>query len=255
MDRRSAVVIVVVALVGAACVRSVPRPSRDDPGLGEIVLNGAEIPVLWSDGDSFIFLTGPRAGLETRLQGFNALESYGPVHRWGDWTREELFDVAMESRDLSASRVWTCRARGGKDSYDRLLVECPDLRAAQLTAGLGHLYPFDRDPDPDELALQTEARMDERGMWAKGRAEVVLTSVKPAEPGGSSGDWFVNGRTGESGRRGHTDSYKICEEVCLKPIRGRGSCLVYVPYERRYEDKPSCLLPGGRVIKARSGGL
>ena len=25
-----------------------------------------------------------------RLAGFNALESYGPVHRWGDWTHADV---------------------------------------------------------------------------------------------------------------------------------------------------------------------
>lgn len=254
MVRADLIAVLIALTLGlSGCGRHVPVPKPDDPGLSAIVLGGVEVPVLWGDGDSFVFLSGPRAGVETRLRGFNSLEAYGPVHRWGDWTREELFRVAMRSRDLSASKVWTCRAGGAKDTYKRLLVDCPELREAQVRTGLGHLYPFDREVDPDELALQTEARMDDRGMWKKGRAEVVLTSVKAALPGGSSGDWFVNGRTGESGRRGHTDMYAICEEVCIKPIRGRGSCLVHVPFELRYGKKASCL-KGGRVLKARGDG-
>ena len=41
--------------------------------------------------------------------------------------------------------------------------------------------------------------------------------------------------------RHHQASYRTCQEVCV----GEGpvaSCMVYVPFERRYRDRPACLL-------------
>lgn len=224
----------ILLLVLTGCVRSVPAPEADEPGLGSILLGGVATRVLWSDGDSFKFLDGARAGRGSRLQGYNTLETYGPVHRWGDWTREELWAFAKGSAAVAASRTWECTTKGLPDKYGRLLVECPDLRRHMIRSGTGHVYPFDQDPDPELVALQLEARLKEIGMWAKGRPEVVLTSVKPAREGRSGQDWYVNGRTGESDRRGHQSEYQICEEVCITPLRGKGSCLVYVPFEQRY---------------------
>jgi hypothetical protein len=51
--------------------------------LGTIVLNGEKVQVNWTDGDSFKIKEGKFKGAGTRLQGFNTLEAYGPVHRWG----------------------------------------------------------------------------------------------------------------------------------------------------------------------------
>ncbi len=232
-----------LALIAAtSCVRTVPTPDPDDPGRGTILLGGVEEPVVWSDGDSFTFLAGPRAGRGSRLQGFNTLETYGPVHRWGEWTASELLAFAKDSARVAASEVWKCTTQGLPDKYGRLLVECPDLRRHMIRTGVAHVYPFDQDPDPELVELQLKARLDELGMWAKGRPELILTSVKPATADGSGNDWYVNGRTGESGRRGHQDEYGVCEEVCIEPLRGKGSCLVYVPYEQRYgETRADCL--------------
>ncbi|MCP4872586.1 MAG: nuclease [Proteobacteria bacterium] len=218
----------------AVCVRSPPPPDTDDPGLGTILLAGTPTRVLWSDGDSFKFLDGARAGRGSRLQGYNTLETYGPVHRWGDWTSEELHAFAKESAGVAASRAWECTTKGLPDKYGRLLVECPDLRRHMIRTGTGHVYPFDEEPDPELVELQLQARLDEIGMWEKGRPEVILTSVKPFTEARGGQDWFVNGRTGESGRRGHQSEYQVCEEVCIEPLRGKGSCLVYVPFAQRY---------------------
>ena len=68
---------------------------------GEIVLRGKGIPVLWNDGDTFILLAGPFKGKTARLVGYNTLESYGPVHRWGEWTPEALHHLAYSARDHS----------------------------------------------------------------------------------------------------------------------------------------------------------
>jgi endonuclease YncB( thermonuclease family) len=233
---------VLLALLLVGCIRSVPAPDAGDPGLGIILLGGVETRVLWSDGDSFKFLEGARAGRGARLQGYNTLETYGPVHRWGDWTAHELHTFAQQSAGVAASRPWRCTTLGLPDRYGRLLVECPDLRRHMVRTGTGHVYPFDQDPDPALVALLLEARLDEVGMWEKGRPELILTSVKPATTESGGQDWFVNGRTGESGRRGHQSFYEVCEEVCVEPLRGRGSCLVFVPFHLRYgDDRATCL--------------
>ena len=54
-------------------------------------------------------------------------------------------------------------------------------------------------------------------------------------------DRLVDTRTGVTRLRKHQSSYRTCEEVCI----GEGplaSCMVYVPFERRYNDRPDCLL-------------
>lgn len=55
-------------------------------------------------------------------------------------------------------------------------------------------------------------------------------------------DRLVDTRTGITRVRRHRATYRICQEVCI----GTGptlSCMVYVPFERRYRDRPDCLGP------------
>jgi hypothetical protein len=65
-----------------------PRERHD--ASGSVVLNGEMTRVVWSDGDSFRIKSGPQVNRTTRLVGYNCLEAYGPVHRWGTWTPSEL---------------------------------------------------------------------------------------------------------------------------------------------------------------------
>ncbi len=104
------------------------RPSQPvkakQPGASEILLSGQIIRVRWGDGDTFSFknLSGKRKN--ARLARFNALESYGPVHRWGDWTPAELYRLAKKAGEVAAARGWNCRQLPGGGGYGRLLVEC-----------------------------------------------------------------------------------------------------------------------------------
>ena len=59
-----------------------------------IVLDGQPILVDWDDGDTFSSPLGDGERLKARLSGYNTLESYGPVHRWGEWTAPELYSIA-----------------------------------------------------------------------------------------------------------------------------------------------------------------
>ena len=89
---------------------------------------GKPVPVRWGDGDTFTVVEGALKGKAARLVGYNTLESYGPVHRWGSWTGPELMRIAFEARDAAAADTWTCKKQRKKDSYGRLLIDCPDAR-------------------------------------------------------------------------------------------------------------------------------
>jgi hypothetical protein len=72
----------------------------------------------------------------------------------------------------------------------------------------------------------------------------LITSLHSAGERGLDGkapyDRLVDTRTGVTRVRVHGSSYRTCEEVCI----GAGptlSCMVYVPFERRYRDRPACL--------------
>ena len=209
---------------------------------GHIRLGGNRIAVHWADGDSFEFTQGARKGKETRLIGFNTLESYGPVHRWGDWTGRELWGLSKKAGKFAAKREWDCTTTGKRDAYNRLLVDCPELRRHLVRRGLAHLFAYDDPADPAELELQKTARIDEVGMWAKGRPEVIVTSVHSAGGGSSGSMRIVQARTGETKMVGHRTELSVCDELCHGD-KWTGSCMTYVPYKRRYDPakKPECL--------------
>jgi hypothetical protein len=47
-------------------------------------------------------------------------------------------------------------------------------------------------------------------------------------------------RTGAAAKREHQNRYDTCQEVCEK-TEGEESCMVYVPFEKRYKHRPECL--------------
>ncbi len=212
-----------------------------EPGAGEatILLNRKVTVVRWSDGDSFKFKSGRFKGNGVRLVGYNSLEAYGPVHRWGDWTAAELYAISSSTKDIASATQWKCITDGSKDSYNRVLVDCPDARQELLRLGHGHVYAFDEDADPADLKLQREARAEGLGIWAKGTPEHIVTSVHSAAEGRGR-NRLVSTRTGKTWLNPHQNDYEICQEVCEGPSVS-GSCMVYVPYEVRYKNKPACL--------------
>jgi micrococcal nuclease len=215
---------------------------RDPSYDGWVRLGGSRVAVHWADGDSFEFQTGARKGKETRLIGFNTLESYGPVHRWGEWTGQELWGLAKKAGRVAAKREWECTASGKRDAYNRLLVDCPELRRHLLRRGLAHLFAYDDPADPAEIELQTRARIDQVGMWSKGRPEVIVTAVHSAGGGSSGRMRIVHTRTGETEMVGHRSELAICDELCSGD-KWTGSCMLYVPYPLRYDPakKPECI--------------
>lgn len=223
---------------------SYERYERHD-AMGTITLNGHPTDVRWSDGDSFNIKSGPYSGLSSRLVGYNTLEAYGPVHRWGDWTAKELYDIAKKSSAVAAMEEWECTTDGKKEGYGRLLVTCPKLNEHMVREGVATAYAVENTkPQEGLLEIQAQAMKAGAGMWAKGTVNGIITSLHSIdEERGSSGKAYnriVDTRTGSADKRGHERRYNTCEEVC-EDIDGTKSCMVYVPFENRYKNKPDCL--------------
>lgn len=244
-------VVVLLALLASGCVTIVRRegprrdPSADEHDAdGSIVLNGERTKVHWSDGDSFDFKSGPYEGQGTRLVGFNTLEAYGPVHRWGSWTREELYEIAKAGAAFAAKEEWECTTQGEPDAYGRVLVDCPKLAREMALEGVGLAYAVRGKPAPRVLDAMHQAQRAKRGMWKKGVPDTILTALHSRDEPGSekyatAANRVLDTHTGETRLQKHMDSYQECEEVC-----DGDSCMVYVPFERRYKNQPNCLVGG-----------
>jgi endonuclease YncB( thermonuclease family) len=238
-----------VALLAAATLAAAPAEARARRPHGlpaRLLLDGQPTQVRWIDGDTFKVESGPLAAFSARLSGYNTLETYGPVHRIGSASPEALLEVARAAAPLLAAREWRCTALGRRDGYGRALVSCPDAAVALLRAGLAMVFAMDEPADPALLAAQREAQAARAGLWAGGVPAELVTSLHSAgEPGlGARGpyDRVVDSRTGLATARPHRRRYRPCQEVCLgaAPL---DACMVYVPFERRYRDRPACLGP------------
>lgn len=227
-----------------------PRPASaaaKRAGLpGRVVLDGQPTEVRWTDGDSFQVESGPLRGFGARLQGYNTLEAYGPVHRIAGMGPVALEEIATSTAALLAGSIWTCATEGKRDGYGRALVACADAAAALVRAGHAMVFAVETRPDPSLLALQREAQAARRGLWGGGVPPEIVTSLHSAGEQALKGkppyDRLVDTRTGVTRLRHHRSSYRTCEEVCVGEPPGR-SCMVYVPFERRYRDRPPCLGP------------
>jgi len=244
---RPALPLLLAAALTAAPAAAEARKGRSPRGLpATLTLDGQETRVRWVDGDTFLVDSGPLKGFSTRLAGYNTLETYGPVHRIGAATPGQLWAVAREAAPRLARGAWRCRTLGERDGYGRALVACPDAAEALMRAGLAMVFALDGPADPALLAAQREAQAARAGLWAGGVPPLVPTSVHAdGERGlGARGayDRLVDTRTGKATPRPHRRRYATCEEVCVGDGAER-ACLVYVPFERRYRDRPACLGP------------
>jgi endonuclease YncB( thermonuclease family) len=217
-----------------------PANAAEEDGLrGEILLRGRATSVLWNDGDTFTFMAGRFKGKTARLVGYNTLESYGPVHRWGEWTGPELHHLAYVARDAAAKGRWACTKQPKKDTYGRLLIDCPDARRSLIASGLAHVYAYEGEPDPADMEAQRDARAQRNGMWQKGRPETIVTNVS-ADEAGRVFLRIVSTRSGKTERRHQRHDYAACDEICEGPSVS-GSCMLFIPYARRYSQRPACI--------------
>jgi endonuclease YncB( thermonuclease family) len=208
-----------------------------------VYLNGEVTPVYFNDGDTFKILGGSLTGSSARIAGFNTLESYGPVHQWGEWTAKELYFNAKQATLNARRGVWHCTSDLSKDTYGRILCNCHDLALDQISKGLAHAMSIDEKPANSELIkVQQEAIKKQVGFWAHGAPEYILTSPHSNDESGTeeSYDRFVSTLDGHSEKSEHGHVYKPCEKVCYSPsaVKNKAadaaSCMTYVGYNNRF---------------------
>jgi endonuclease YncB( thermonuclease family) len=196
--------------------------------------------VKWDDGDTFSVRPASKGKrIRARLKGYNTLESYGPVHRWGNWSQTELYAFAKQAGDVARSHPWICHTTGKPGGYGRITADCPGLRRRLLSDGLAHAFSIDQEPIPGDLLIQRESIKQSRGMWSKGAPEKIITSLHSSDEKykkGNSYNRLCSTITGYADVEMHNDYYALCEEVC-----SGGSCMTYIPYKKRYgKSKVTC---------------
>lgn len=198
--------------------------------IDQITLDGVVVDVDWADGDSFRITSGARSGEGARIEGYNTLEAYAPVHRWGDWTYPALAEESGRSTELARGTRWACTTTDESGGFGRILVRCPDLREALLIRGLAHLFTLEAPFPPETVALQAEAQAARRGIWEQGVPAAIVTSVSSTADGfDTTFDRVADATSGYADRVFHDENHQPCDEVCH-----RGSCMRYLPYERRF---------------------
>jgi hypothetical protein len=128
------------------------------------------------------------------------------------------------------------------------LVSCPDAARELIREGHAMAYAVEGTrPDAGLLALQEAAKAGKKGIWAKGVVNGVVTSLHSQGEDGGEGEEakgaynrVVDTRTGEAHVRKHSHTYETCQTVC-EETDGDKSCMVYVPFKRRYQRQPDCL--------------
>ncbi len=204
-------------------------------------LDGEKVKVYWSDGDSFAVRSGRHKNTKVRLMGYNTLESFGPVHSWGEWTGFELYKMQKEGTYFARSRVWNCKSSGERDHYKRLLVRCDDLVLAMVAEGFGHVFEMPGGKaNAKDMEAQKAAIAAKKGMWAKGVPKGIVTSLHSKaerEDAKTAYNRVADPLTGMTRKVEHTEKYEICQKVCVD-----GSCMVYVPFKQRYgKNRAKCL--------------
>lgn len=193
------------------------EPLEAEP-ISKVFIDGVPTPVYFMDGDSFKVLTGPLAGRNARLAGFNTLESYGPVHKWGGFHAKELYTNAKLATYNARKGIWHCFDKHEEDVYGRILLWCPDLAVDQVRRGLAHAMSATPDPaEPILLLAQADAIKHRRGMWAHGVPQYVLTSLHSINEPGSKGyayNRLVSTVDGHSAKWKHKEAYGECQWVC-----------------------------------------
>lgn len=213
------------ALVGLGVLfaaAALVRPTAEANAWTRVTLNGRPVAVSFNDGDSFRIQGGQYQGVQSRLVGFNSLESFGPGHQWGDWHPYELYTIAKLATLLGRRGTWHCFTDGGRDTYGRLTVECPDLIVASVSAGYAHIYnPGDTPSRPEYIAAQVDAIRHRRGMWAHGVPLYVMTSVHSFDEDPQRDfhyDRLISTIDGHSESRQHRNTYRECQWVCNEEL-------------------------------------
>jgi endonuclease YncB( thermonuclease family) len=210
--RRTSLALAISIAIGTPVVAEAKDPRT------KVILNGKLVPVTFNDGDSFRVLSGSYNGAKARLAGYNTLESYGPVHSWGTWTAKELYVIAKMATLFARRGTWECTSDGKLDTYGRMLVICPELRAELVRLGMAHVMSIDDAPgDAELLKLQKEAQEARRGIWAHGVPAFILTSLHSREEdvdGKGTYNRLIATDDGHSVKWRHDTKYEECSTVC-----------------------------------------
>ncbi len=258
---RMAVRLLACGLVVAGVV--VPALATALP-LTVVFLNGQRAEVFFNDGDSFRVVNGPAKfkGTKARLAGFNTLESYGNVHKWGAKTYWEQYANAKQGTLNGRKGVWKCwtgkigdkNAPISKDGYGRILWWCPDLAYSQIVKGLAHTMSMTKGGNPTLNEAQRIAIKNRVGMWSRGVPEYILTSTHSwdeayAKERGMAYNRLVSIKDGYSQKWLHRNPYKECHEVC------RWRVVDMAPIERMAAQLPtavtSVFIKDGKVDSER----
>ena len=206
--------VLVAVTVGALVTPSV---DAKDPQT-KVYINGKPVPVFFNDGDSFRVLGGSYQGTKARLAGYNTLESYGPVHSWGDWTEKEMYVIAKMATLHARKGVWHCETDGKTDTYGRMLLWCEDLATELVREGYAHAMSIDDEPGkPVLVEAQKEAIANRRGLWSHGVPKFILTSLHSAEEdvdGHGTYNRLISSEDAHSVKWKHTNRYSECDKVC-----------------------------------------
>jgi len=216
-----------------------PKNPTNNLEPSQVLLDGVVLQAKWDDGDTFSAVhPETQKKIKARLAGFNSLESYGPVHKWGDWSPKELYDIAKEAGVFASGKGWVCSDSKKGGGYGRLLVDCPDLRKAILEAGFAHPFSIGSSAPQEDLQAMKKGIESKNGMWAKGHPSVLITSLhsQDEKPDKDAYNRVCDMSTGQCDAKTHQETYTVCQEVCIED-----SCMIYVPFSQRYRNKASCL--------------
>lgn len=242
-------------LFGSFCVVlvSIFLPQASAQQSTQIEINGEIASVFFNDGDTFRILSGKLMGKRSRVEGFNTLESYGPVHRWGSFKSRELMNIANEGTLNARRGGWHCTTDLSTDTYGRLLSTCMDLASDQIEKGLAHVMTVTQSPGNAGLIEKQRGAIKEgKGMWALGVPNFVLTSthsLHEVRDRTETYDRFVSTRDGHSVVAKHRNNYEDCQEICYSPgLENQdpdpsvNSCMIYVNAQNRFgPTRAACL--------------
>ena len=220
-----------------------PPETPSESPVYNIILDDVQLQAKWDDGDTFSAYVQDgeqKKKIKARMNGYNTLESYGPVHSWGDWTEQELYVFAKESGVVADAGQWNCIDLKTGGGYGRLLVDCPDLRSQLLREGYAHPFAVENPAPSKDLEDMKFAMDNKKGIWEKGVPQFLITSLhSQAEhpETNEDGSYKKNAynrvcdlQNGQCAVREHNDTYEVCQKVCIED-----SCMLYVPYENRYK--------------------